>query len=80
MTAFDKLAENDGDEEWLAWLKTVFAAKDEIVAFVSNRRNGCQDGNTSDSIKALSILALLSSLAMEEPLFASPNPDTQRQS
>lgn len=38
MTVFDEIAENDGDNEWKAWLEEVFTAKYEIVSFVAGRR------------------------------------------
>jgi hypothetical protein len=44
MTAFDKLAVHEGDEEWLAWLKRVFSVQDDIVSSVRKRRQGCQNG------------------------------------
>ncbi|KAI9704074.1 MAG: hypothetical protein M1836_006935 [Candelina mexicana] len=44
MTVFDEIAETDGDNEWKAWLEKVFASRDEIVHFVTKRREGGKAG------------------------------------
>ena len=50
MTVFDELAETAGDNEWKAWLKKIFASKDEIVAFVADH---CEEGKVRKFIHYL---------------------------
>src|SRR6266480_888204 len=44
MTAYDKIAEADADDECRAWLRKVIDAKHEIVTFVADRLNGGEAG------------------------------------
>ncbi|KAF1911345.1 putative altered inheritance of mitochondria protein 9, mitochondrial, partial [Ampelomyces quisqualis] len=51
MTAYDEIAEVEADDECRAWLTKVLGAKEEIVAFVSNRRPGSPVGEFDRYLK-----------------------------
>lgn len=59
MTAFDELAETDGDNEFKAWLSKVIDAKQEIVAFVASRRQGKPAGEFDGYLKGSFNLSLV---------------------
>ncbi|KAH8706955.1 putative altered inheritance of mitochondria protein 9, mitochondrial [Phaeosphaeriaceae sp. PMI808] len=44
MTAYDEIAEVEANDEYRAWLVKTIGAKEEIVAFVSSRRQGHPKG------------------------------------
>lgn len=75
MTAYDAIAEANGDDECRHWLRKVINAKDEVVAFVDSRLEGVEP----DSSVVLRRAHLISASALDlviddrEPLFNSQN-------
>lgn len=50
-TYFDKIAEADGDDEYLAWGRRILGLKTEVATFVASRRKGGGVGTYVDFVK-----------------------------
>ncbi|ORX98427.1 phosphotransferase enzyme family protein-like protein [Clohesyomyces aquaticus] len=59
MTVFGELAETDGDNEFKAWLSKLMDAKQEIVSFVSSRRQNQPTGEFAGYLKGSFNLSLV---------------------